>query len=283
MHDLTIPATDGFELAATHFPPEREGREGRFVVIHSATGVRRRYYRRYAAFLAAEGFSVLTFDYRGIGGSRPRNLRRFAATMTEWAERDIAGVLDWVAATHNPERLLVVGHSAGGQLVGLTPGNDRIDGLLTVAAQSGYWRFWPWPRRYLMALLWYGVLPGLATLFGYFPAKRLGLSEDLPGGVAREWARWCRSPHYISDAEGQPIRAGFRAFRSPIRYYSIGDDAYAPRAAVEYLADCYENAPREGRHLEPSEIGARKLGHFGFFREAGRPAWGETAGWLAEV
>src|SRR3546814_11795643 len=46
------------------------------VIINAATGVLARYYHRYAAFLAGRGFDAITYDYRGIGDSRPPRLKR---------------------------------------------------------------------------------------------------------------------------------------------------------------------------------------------------------------
>ncbi|MDA2928912.1 hypothetical protein MYX84_03015 [Acidobacteria bacterium AH-259-O06] len=71
---LKVPATDGYLLAATLYRSGQEEKIGRFVLINSAMGVKRRYYNSYARFLSENGFTVLTFDYRGIGDSRPRSL-----------------------------------------------------------------------------------------------------------------------------------------------------------------------------------------------------------------
>src|SRR2546421_3033841 len=49
------------------------------VIINAATSVRCRYYSRFASFLFANGMDVITFDYRGIGESRPSTLRGFDA------------------------------------------------------------------------------------------------------------------------------------------------------------------------------------------------------------
>lgn len=284
IEDIQIPAMDGFQLAATLYLPDRRSKIERFVLISSAMGVKRRYYDAYARFLCEQGLAVLTFDFRGIGDSRPSNLRHFEASMIDWAEKDIAGTLEWIVAEHEPERLLVVGHSVGGQLIGVTPNNDKISGLLAVAVQSGYWGLWPVPRRYLLAALWYLVMPTVTIALGYFPARRVGLgAEDLPRGVALQWARWGRHPEYIVDDEGKPVRRYFEAFKAPILCYSIEDDLYAPQAAVEYLLDCYVNAPREARHLRPRDLGVRAIGHFGFFREKFKPlVWHETADWLRQ-
>src|SRR5918997_3735981 len=117
MPDLDIPAADGFSLAATLFGDDGGSAE-RVVLVAPATGVRRRLYRAFAEFLAGEGFDVVTWDWRGTGDSRPPSLRGVEATMRDWGQRDLAGVIDWAATRYAAARLSVVGHSFGGQAVG---------------------------------------------------------------------------------------------------------------------------------------------------------------------
>jgi predicted alpha/beta hydrolase len=55
----------------------------------------------------------------------------------------------------------------------------------------------------------------------------------------------------------------------------------APLRAVEALAKLYPNARWETRPLTPHEVGAKAIGHFGFFRERFRDSlWREAADWL---
>lgn len=132
-----------------------------------------------------------------------------------------------------------------------------------------------------MAVLWYLLIPSLTHTFTYFPARKLGLAEDLPGGVALEWARWGRHPDYIVDRGGTPIRDYFESFEAPILYYSFADDTYAPKAAVEHLMNCFSGAVKSGRHIRPRELGLQSIGHFGFFRDELKPSlWAQTAEWL---
>src|SRR5256885_15484708 len=70
--ELMVSAKDGVELAATLFEPGMAaGGETSLVVIGGATAVKRSYYARVAGYLAELGHPLLTFDYRGIGGSPP--------------------------------------------------------------------------------------------------------------------------------------------------------------------------------------------------------------------
>jgi predicted alpha/beta hydrolase len=271
--ELLIPATDGFRLSATEFAPAEPSR--RLVLIIPAVGVKRRIYRFLASHLALRGFRVLTWDWRGVGGSRPQRLRGFPASMTIWATRDLPGVIDWARQSHPGHRLYAIAHSFGGQAVGLAPNAQHLAGLVTVAAPSGYWGHYPRPARWMMLGLWSVGIPVLTRLYGYFPAKRLGLFEDLPAGVALEWARWCRSPDYLGDYRGH------RRFARPLRAYCFTDDFYASPRSVQALHREYSAARLSSRLIAPQDLGLDRIGHFGFFAEGRTPGlWDELADWL---
>lgn len=278
--EIEIRAGDGFPLAATLHHPEGGEEEG-VVLVNAGTGIRRGFYARFAAFLASRGFPAVTWDYRGIGGSRPASLRGFRASMHGWGGEDLEAVLGWIGARHPGRPLLVVGHSAGGQILGLAPSASRISAVLAVAAQSGWVGHWPVPRRFLMAGLWWGLMPAATALCGRFPSRALGLGEDLPKGVALEWARWCRNPQYMVDDAGRPLRPHFADLRAPVLAFSFSDDPFAPRTAVDQLLSFYSEASVTHRHVVPAEIGLRGVGHFGFFREGCREAlWEGCVEWL---
>ncbi|HUQ75382.1 MAG TPA: alpha/beta fold hydrolase, partial [Burkholderiales bacterium] len=247
----------------------------RAALILPATGVPQSYYAKFASYLAGRGFSVLTFDYRGIGRSLSGDIRKLGARMQDWALLDAAAALAFLSA----RKVSIVGHSFGGQALGLLPEPERIAAALIVGSQSGYWRNWPalgqawmWPATHF-------ALPGVANLLGYFPAKRLGFGEDLPKGVALQWASWCRHPRYLVGALG--VEDAYARLRAPLRAYAISDDPFAPLRAVEALAALYPNCPWETRKVVPRELGVKSLGHFGFFRERFRDSlWRESANWL---
>ena len=278
--DVVVRATDGYPLAATVFdPPDDEDRPERLAVIASATGVRRRYYAAFASWLAARGTRVVTFDYRGIGGSRPEKLSGFDASLVDWAERDLASVIEWAANTFGRGRTSVIGHSVGGQLLGLVPGPvSTIRAVVMVGSQSGDYRLWPTiADRAWYGALWHALVPGVASTLGYLPGA-LGIGEDLPGGVAREWARWCRTPGYMVGGDGHARRDLYRRITSPILAFGFDDDDYAPPAAVSALLALYENAPITRRQVSTKEA---RVGHFGFFRERfASTFWEEAASFL---
>ncbi|MFC7332590.1 alpha/beta fold hydrolase [Rhodocista pekingensis] len=275
----TLRAADGMVLAVTRFEPPARVPPLAPVIVAGATAVPRGYYGRFARFLAGRGHPVTTFDYRGVGGSRPRSLRGFDARMQEWGRLDLEAVLARVAAEHPDTPPLLVGHSVGGQILPLAPSADRLAAVLLVASQSGAARHWRGLDRLRLAAFWYAAVPLLTRLHGYLPGYAMG-SAPLPAGIAREWARWGRHPDYILGYHPE-LRQRFRDLAMPLRLYSFPDDFYAPRAAAAELLSWYGGTHREHRFVTPAEAGAGAIGHFGFFRDTFAPTlWAEAADWL---
>jgi predicted alpha/beta hydrolase len=276
LRPVEFAARDGFRLGGTLYRPAQPN--GRAVLVSGAVGVRQQYYSGFAAFLEERGFTVLTYDYRGIAASRHGPLRALPARIRDWAQLDAAAALDELARAAPGAGLLAVGHSFGGNGIGLVPGNQRYSGALFVGVQSGYWQHWSGAGRAGMWFLTHVLLPGISSILGYVPAQVFGQGEDLPAGVAAEWASWCRNPRYAAGALGS---AGYASFKAPIRSYWIADDSYAPRAAAEAILREYPSARSELVAVDPAQYGGGKIGHFGFFRERFRHTlWREAAEWL---
>ncbi|MBS1151191.1 MAG: hydrolase of the alpha/beta superfamily [Myxococcaceae bacterium] len=279
--DFILPARDDFPLGATLFEAEVQPRQG-VVVVNSATAVKRTYYAKFAAWLASQGYDVITYDYRGIGGSRPPgSFRDFKGTLTQWGAEDFAGALEWACRERRVEKVLVIGHSVGGQLLGLAHNVDRVSAALCVASQSGDWRLWPTVAgKARMALYMYALLPAVGAALGYVPG-RLGMGEDLPHTVAREWARWCRTRGYLLGDDGSR-RALYERIKAPILAISFTDDTYAPKETVAAWLGFFPRAQTTHRHQAPADSGSKAVGHFGFFRaSAEQTLWPQAAQWLA--
>lgn len=281
--DLIIPADDAFPLAATLFDSgqRRPGAAESLIVVGAATAVARRYYAPFARFLAQHGPRVLTFDYRGIGGSRPDSLRGFPARMRDWGVLDTPGVLRWVSESFPGLPIRWVGHSYGGFAPGLAHNNGLVDRLLAVSSMTADWRLMPAPERYRIALLMGAVLPAAARLIGYFPG-RLNGSEDLPKGVLLEWARWCMTRSFLFGDDTLPERRHFAGLRAAVRFTLIEDDKWISAPSVEHLASQYTSATETTFWpIRPADVNLRSIGHVGFFRsECASTLWESARVWL---
>jgi predicted alpha/beta hydrolase len=268
MESLSLENVDGVALGARLY--RSGGALNGAVVVAGAMGVRQDYYAPFARWLAAQGYAVLTFDYRGMGDSRApahaKSLRGLDADLFSWA-RDYDAAIDALRA-HAPEApLYLVGHSLGAQLPGLLRNPDRVSGLLSVAAGSGYWRHNAPPLKRIVLYFWHVLVPVVTTVWGYFPGKRIGKVGDLPRGVILQWRRWCLHPRYVVGAEGEAVRQQFEQVRFPVVALSITDDEMMTERGTHVLIEGYANAPRRVERVAPSEANAMRIGHFGFFRE----------------
>lgn len=261
---LTLRAADGRQLEATCYGESAE----HFVVLAGATGVPQRYYGRFAGWLAGRGATVLTFDYRGVGGSRSGPVREDRATMAEWGRLDLDAALQHALGVPAGRRVLL-GHSFGGSGLALAPGAHRLDGAALVAVQLGDARLWPPSTLPSVQGFWQHTLPAVVAEQGHLPSP-LGLGEDLPPGVALQWARWATWPGGFLRLE-PGTREALARLTFPVTLYSLSDDrTFAPWAAAEALRLALGSAATCHRVITPEAVGAPAIGHFGAFRPAFR-------------
>lgn len=239
------------------------------VVLAAAIGVPQTFYSAFAEWLAAHGYAVTTFDYRGHGASLHGPLRQARADLLDWAQ-DCLAVAQQLraqdAADGLQRPLLWIGHSVGAQLPGLCQPALPVDGMLAIACGSGYWRDNAPPTKRKALLWWWLVQPVVTTLCGCLPGKRLGLIGDLPAGVVWQWRRWCMHPDYSLGVEGEAARQRFAAVRYPVHALSMTDDEMMSLRSTQSLVGWYSQAPQQLERLSPGEAGVARIGHFGFFR-----------------
>ncbi|HEY0655169.1 MAG TPA: alpha/beta fold hydrolase [Chryseosolibacter sp.] len=279
---LRIVTTDGFVLSATRFSPENP--TNKVILINSATGVKQKFYASFATFLAKEGYTVYTYDYRGIGHSRPKTLRGFKASMRDWGTWDYHTMLQNIFQTHLNARVVVLGHSVGGQLVALSPLTSKVEGVVMVGAQTPYIRnFTGLGQTLKLFSFWYFLIPFFTKITGYFPASKLALFEDLPKGVALQWARWAKSENYMFE-EFPEDQEKFERLAVPALMVNFTDDKLAPVGAVSDLMSRYPQLKWSQWQLKPDDIMQKSIGHFGFFkRDVQQSLWAETATWIGKV
>jgi predicted alpha/beta hydrolase len=280
--EIEIACDDGYKLRGHLW--RTDGASQGIVIVNPATGVVARYYHYYARFLTENGFDVLTYDYRGIGLSRPERLRGSGIRWRDWGELDFDAVVRFSKSIDPDGSLLVVGHSIGGIVPGLAESSPLVDRMLTVGAQYAYWRNYAPHRRKRLFLKWHIFMPAITALCGYFPGRRLGWLEDLPAGVANEWTfrkarlELCHPP----DQRDQVLRR-FSAIKAPILAIGVSDDELAPPPAIESGLAYFTSAEQALVSIAPHDLGHERIGHFGLFHARHRDDfWKMTIPWLTE-
>lgn len=277
--EIAIQTNQGHQLGAVKFSSEQQ--TDNIVVISSATGVLQKYYSKYAQFFASQGFTVYTFDYHGIGssGSQPGALKTNVSSLRSWGSEDQAAVIEF-AKNENPNaKLTLITHSLGGQLLGFNPNYAMIDQAILVASQSGYWKYFKGFHRAKMWLFWFVLIPCLTPFFGYFPAKKLGLFENLPKRAVYEWASWGKRKEYLMHFRNDQDYF-FDKIEIPLLVLSFSKDTFAPKTTVDWLAKQFTNADLERVHHTPKK-GEAHVKHFGYFKSIFKEQfWQQSMNWI---
>lgn len=278
---IEIACADGIVLKGHHWCAARPDVEG-IVVINPATGVRADYYHHYARFLSAHGFEVVTFDYRGIGLSRPERLRRCGWDWRQWGERDVEAALTLALTSRLP--VSVVGHSIGGVLTGYAPSAAKIRRMLTMGAQYAWWRDYPAEKRRRMFLKWHLLMPALTACLGHFPGRWLNWLEDLPDGVAYQWGRGRSELEARLDPVARAnIHSRFAAVSAPILAIGVTDDPFGTNAAISRAHTYYAGADVTKIMLAPGDLAVESIGHFDLFHARHAMGfWLDTLLWLRD-
>ncbi len=270
---LTITCADGQSLQA-HWFAARGTRRPEPVLISPATGVRQQFYWRFAGWLAEQGHDVMVFDYRGVGLSLQRPLAGHPARLVDWGVQDQVAALDALLARSGADQAVLVGHSAGGQMIGLLHNHRRVGRLVGMAASTG----WFGGMRLgfaLKARLGLRVLLPLATrIKGYAPTSWFGLGEDLPAAVGLQWGQWCAAGGYATNAVRHHGATDFHGeVTTPLTVLYATDDDIATAATVQDLLRTLPAAPRQAHAVNPADHALWRIGHLDWFRQSNQAVW----------
>ncbi|HET9747260.1 MAG TPA: alpha/beta fold hydrolase [Chitinophagaceae bacterium] len=256
----TIRTNDGTKIWTSCYTPDVPN--NKVIIIAPGIGLTHDYYHLFADFFCKQGFSVITFDFRGIGNSGPATLRGYKANMHQWAAQDINAVILYAKQQYSNQELIYIGHCIGGEIVGLAPASQYINKLVLISSALSCARLWPWQSKIRIEGM--KILVRMSTrLFGYFPGKKLNILGNLPQGVIYEWANWCDNSNGLFDDFPDN---NYRKFNVPILAITFSDDWHCPPRAVKELLSRFDHSSVTWYHMKPAEAGMKKIGHSDFFR-----------------
>lgn len=197
--------------------------------------------------------------------------------MREWGQLDIDAALQAAYSSQegNWQRVMLIGHSSGGHLAGLAPALQHVSKLILIASGTCNWRLYPMLQKPRVLAAWWLAAPLLLTLCGYLPA-RFGVGVDLPAGVAWDWRNWSVGQDYLFSDETLDT-SGYASYPGQVIALSFSDDlGFAPPRTVQDLLRRFSQAKVIHQHITPGAGNrAKRLGHFGFFKEGHEALWEE--------
>ena len=285
IYSLSIMTERNQVLAVTVYRPKNKVKKA--VMIAPATGIKRQFYHNFATHLAENGFGVLTFDNEGIGESLSSALAKCDASLISWGRHDMPAVLDALQDEFADATYHLIGHSAGGQLIGLMPNYSALASVFNVACSSGRIKNMSMPYK-LKAMGFMDAFIPLANLaLGYTPSDKIGMGEPLPRGVSRQWREWCNGAGYIKTAFGKSIQTHFYDdITMPSLWLGFSDDDIANSKNMDDMIRVFTKMPVEKHFLDPKDFALNSIGHMRYFSSrtnAKAPQlWQMAVDWLAK-
>lgn len=257
---ITLICADGTRLSATVFSAESPRAT---LIIGSALGVSHGFYQRFAQFVSAQGFNVISFDYRMTGENADVVQE---ARLRDWGQQDINAAISYALNLALP--VCFIGHSIGGQLLGLAPLSPKLKKIVLVAASAPYWRRWPFPGNIKMLFTGRVVFPLVAGFSQEFPSRRFGLGNlNIPSPIFKEWCHCMACEEYLFADSLDFDTSAYNAIAGEVLSLGFSDDSLAPESNLAYLLRFFPNANTELRMLTPADYQQAAIGHTGVFRD----------------
>ncbi len=276
--EIKIECADKFELSATLYKPEKAKAA---VMIAPATGIKRSFYNSFATFLKLQGYGVICFDYRGIGGSIQGSINSGNASIVSWGKLDMPAVLEELKVQFPNNNYHLIGHSAGGQLIGLMHNYADIKSMFNFGSSTGSIRNMRYPFK-LKAFLFLNIfIPINNRLFGISNCQWVAMGEPLPKLVGKQWSRWCNGYGYLATDFGKEItEQWYDQIEIPTIWLHSTDDEISNYKNVTEMLSVFPKLDKNIVTIHPQDHGYTKIGHMKFFSYKRKNLWQYAIKWL---
>jgi len=277
--ETKITCVDQYTIAATIYTPKKKLKGA--VLIGPATGIQRPFYASFAAFLAEKGYGVFTFDNRGIGDSLVGRVSESDASLQCWGEKDMPAVLEQMKTTFPNTKYHLIGHSAGGQLVGLMHNAKDFTSIFNFACSSGQLKNMNTAYAIKAHFFMNFFIPVSNKIFGHTKSQWLGMGEPLPKAVAQQWREWCNSEGYVKAAFGKTVHTHlYDELSTPSMWVNAVDDEIAINENVEDMLSVFTKIGAEKLTLSADDYALDEIGHMKFFSRKSQVLWVHALNWL---
>lgn len=271
--NVTISCADGYSLSG-RFYQSKQSTQHLPILICPATGITQGFYHNFCEWLAEQGSNVLVFDFRGIGLSLHGPISQSDASIQDWGQLDIPAAIDVLLNKTQQQKVILLGHSAGSQLLGIVPNYKKVAQVISISGSTGHVKGLKGRTKRMAPVMFNIIFPVSSLIKGYGATNFLGMGENLPKKVAKQWAQFCSKPGYVINAVGKTIFEDYHnEIQCPITVYWSSDDEIATETNVKDLLRLYPNAQTEMIELKPQEHGHKAIGHMLMFRKSHQNLW----------
>ena len=271
MKSIDVLTDDNYPLSGHLFEPKESN--DKLILINSATGVKQQIYFSFAQFFCEQGFTVITYDYRGIGLSKPKKMKGFKASMRVWGTEDFKALTHYIKINFSGYQKFCLGHSLGALILGMNEDSKMFEEFIFVGTQNAFVGNLKFKTK-IEAYLGFGIAQPLSTkILGYFPGNWFGLGESLPAGSAFDWQTLILNRKSTNKLL-EKVNNHSKELTQKVFVIRAEDDTWLTEKGVKsLLEDTYPNMRPTYRLIKTSESERNEIGHINFFRSYNRKLW----------
>ncbi len=278
MKTISLKNSENQTIVYTIFEPKIPN--GKLLLINSATGVKQQTYWKFAQFFTEQGYVTITYDYYGIGLSKPENLQKCNASMRTWGTRDYKAITNFIKEKYPNFQKFCIGHSVGALILGMNEDSTIFEKFIFVATQKAYVGNLNFGIK-MLAYVGFGILQPLFTqIVGYFPAHFFGLGESLPKNAAYDWRILILNKKSTNKLL-EKIPDFSHQLHQKTLVISAEDDSWVTQKGMDtLLSETFPNVKPKFRKIAISESEKQEIGHINFFRSFNKNLWEIPLNWI---
>jgi len=236
-----------------------------------------------ATFLAESGYGVICFNNRGIGDSKTVDIKHSNTSKIDWGRLDMTAVFNQLKVEFPNHKYHLIGHSAGGQLVGLMDNALELSSIFNYACSSGCLSNMSYPFKFQAHFFMNFFIPMSNLLFGKTNSHWVGMGEALPKQVANQWRKWCNGKGYLETDFGKAIQEHYYYdLDIPSKWLHAVDDQIANLKNVKDMMRVFTKSKKSLVSLNPKKLNIKEIGHMKFFSSKNKILWVYVLDWLKQ-
>ncbi len=266
MKKVIITTEDDYNITTLILTPKSSSPKA-VIQFHSGTVTKKEFYFKLANYLTDQNYIVVLFDYRGVGESKPKSLKNFEMSISDWGEYDSSSVTSWIINEYPHLKIHLLAHSMGGQIYGLMHHWNAFDKVIMLTTSSGNFNKFT-PNTYKWKVKWTAIMlfPLILKIFNYLPGK-YGVGDDWPKGVAQDWIKNSKENGLMPNFLHQKVsKSYYHSIDKKITAWYFPDDPMSTPETIKELALSYPKAELNIKTIHPSDVELSSIGHLGLFK-----------------